>query len=131
MPRKKTLRRFTPPPHVSRAMLEAETPRLAKEIDDYLVNSENELRRFVSERNEKVEQATTQLRSLLECLPIRHRLAIAAIVAREVLIAIELANTTILADDIELRAPNTAEPLEEHEVPAVPKFNEWLFDPKP
>jgi tetrahydromethanopterin S-methyltransferase subunit B len=84
MPRKHLARRFEPRYGVSQSMVDEETKWVAREVEDQLLRSTNELREHLSELQAKVATAEQSLQSKLGTLSDRERLALKGMLARDV-----------------------------------------------
>jgi len=84
MARKKLIRRFEPRYGVSEAMLEVEAAYVARELEDYLVLSANDVTATRNRRRHDVTAADQQLRMCLASLGDRPRAALEALFIRDV-----------------------------------------------
>lgn len=83
MPRRKLARRFEPRFGVGQSMLDAECRYIAKELEDYLLQSTNELRERLPKLKILIDTAETELQAALAPLPDRERLALRCMFARD------------------------------------------------
>lgn len=124
MPRKKTARRFEPPIAVSREMVEHEARYIAKEVEDYLVLSLNDVRRFLTERLTAWRQANDVLEKQIALMPEREQIALQAMLVRDSYHLFELylahVQNRLASGDV----PATLAPsMVEAQLP----FSQWLF----
>jgi hypothetical protein len=83
MPRRKLARRFEPRYGVSQTMLDAECRYIARELEDYLLQSTNELRETLGKRQALIGTAEEELQAAFRPLPDRERLALRCMFARD------------------------------------------------
>jgi hypothetical protein len=83
MPRKKLARRFEPRYGVSQTMLDAESKYIGRELEDYLLQSTNELRETLAKRQALIGTAEEELQVAFRPLPDRERLALRCMFARD------------------------------------------------
>lgn len=83
MPRKKLARRFEPRYGVSQTMLDAECKYIGRELEDYLLQSTNELRETLAKRQALISTAEEELQAAFRPLPDRERLALRCMFARD------------------------------------------------
>jgi tetrahydromethanopterin S-methyltransferase subunit B len=84
MPRKKLVRRFEPRFGVSQPMLDAEAGYVAKELEDHVLWSIDDLRKNLGEVHKLFGAAEQELQARLTRLPDRERLALRCMLARDV-----------------------------------------------
>jgi hypothetical protein len=129
MPRKKLIRRFEPRFGVSREMIEVETKYVARDMDDYLLLSTNDLKEKLAKLRESWQQADLVLEAAILHLIDREQLAVQCLVVRDMYHLLELYCTYLraqLPDVAASRAPSEKpRPMEDRKLP----FNEWLFNP--
>jgi|GEM_PF-4670606 len=132
MARKKLIRRFEPRYGVSEAMLEVEAAYVARELEDYLVLSANDVTATRNRRRHDVTAADQQLRMCLASLGDRPRAALEALFIRDVhhiaLLYIHVLQSDRIAAIVDqpVAAPGSAPvPAAAHE-PILP-FHETLF----
>lgn len=125
MPRKKNVvRRFKSPLPVSREMVEHEARYVAKEVDDYLLLSLNELRRLLEERRAALRLASDALELKLRVLPDHELAAVQAMLVRDTYHLAELYLAHVRTRVASGEVPTTvAPPRVEIQLP----FSEWLF----
>jgi hypothetical protein len=132
MPRPKLARRFEPRYGVSQSMLEVESRYIARELEDYLLLSADELRQKLKERQDLLASAEEDLQGLLGPLPDRHRLALRCMLARDLLHIAALYQTFQRSGEREApagaSAPAPEELTEQDEPRPVLPFSEWLFE---
>lgn len=95
MPRRKLARRFEPRFGVSQPILDAEASYVARELEDYLVLSTNDLREKLSDMLAKVAIAQSGLQATFDRLPDRERLALKCMISRDVFHIAKLYETFI------------------------------------
>ena len=83
MPKRKLARRFEPRYGVSQTMLDAGCRYIAKELEDYLLQSTNELRETLAKRQVLIGTAEEELQAAFRPLPDRERLALRCMFARD------------------------------------------------
>jgi hypothetical protein len=127
MPRTKQARRFEPRYGVSQVAIDVEAQHLARELDDYLVYSLNDLRDKLEKRRAGWKQADERVQQLVVRLPERERLVVQCLLVRDVYHIFELYLTYLTSHEPEGTAPlNAPKP---SDTPATP-FSEWLFGSK-
>lgn len=103
MPPPKLARRFEPRYGVSQSVLEAESRYVARELEDYLLLSVNELRQKLRERQGLLATAGEDLQASLNPLPDRHRLALRCMLARDLVHVAALYQTFLRSGENERR----------------------------
>jgi tetrahydromethanopterin S-methyltransferase subunit B len=83
MPRRKLARRFEPRYGVSQSTLDVESGYLARELEDQLLLSTNELREKLSKLRDEINKLELELQSRLTRIPERERLALQSMLARD------------------------------------------------
>ncbi len=135
MPRKKLIRRFEPRYGVSREMIDLEAKYVAREVEDFQLLAQNDLR----ERLDKVRQAWKQADETLErhvcVLPEHQKLAVQCIVVRDLCHLMELycasLKVSVLADAATHPAasrPQSPTPPNEPVKEKMLPFSNWLFE---
>jgi hypothetical protein len=129
MPRKATARCIDPFGGVSQSTLEHETRYVLREIEDLQIGSRDDLRQRVEQRNKLCAEADAEFRELLRTLPEPQRLALTAVVLRDVLVAIKLGTTTLLRRMTDRMQPaSSVEPVEPIHEPVPLTFSSSLFE---
>jgi hypothetical protein len=118
---KPRVRRFDPQGGVSRPMIEAEAKYVAREMDNYLLLSMNDLKQKLAERGGQWNQADESLHAMVSLMPERQRLALQCMLVRDMLFLLELYLEYVRTTQPE--GPPAPTPAE---VPRTP-FGEWLF----
>ena len=83
MPRRKLARRFEPRYGVSQTMVAAESRYIARELEDYLLQSTNELRERLAKLKTLLVTAEEELQAAFTPLADRERLALRCMFARD------------------------------------------------
>jgi hypothetical protein len=84
MPRRKLARRFEPRYGVNQSMLEVESKWVERELEDQLISSTSDLRKHLADTRAKAATTEECLQATLSRLPDRERLALKAMIARDV-----------------------------------------------
>jgi hypothetical protein len=133
MPRPKLARRFEPRFGVSQSMLDAESRYVAKELEDYLLLSINDLRESLKERQSVLGREEGILQDMLRLLPDHQRLALRCMLARDVSHIAALYQVFLrgLPEDEKVgrSTPLPEELTPQEESRPVLAFGEWLFQP--
>ncbi len=132
MPRRKLARRFEPRYGVSQSMVETEVKWVQRELEDHLLLSITDLRKRLSEIGNKVSLAEQSLRSSLNRLPDRERLALKCMLARDIFHIAALYETSLRSTRAVEEATGTSVPTAEEkdandEPQPVLVFSESLF----
>ena len=116
-------------PCPKRQLAGVEAPYVLKEISNYLVCSTNDLRSCAQNNHRKAGQAREQLERLIDSLPLRERLAVVAIVSRDLFVAMEAMNVAGLIHlSDKLQPASVVSAIETPPVQAALEFDEWLFE---
>jgi hypothetical protein len=83
MPRRKLSRRFEPRFGLSQSMVDIEAKWVERELEDHLLASTNDLRKRLSEIHAKVATAEEGLKTTIDRLSDRERLALKCMLARD------------------------------------------------
>lgn len=118
---KTKVRRFDPWGGVTRPMIEAEAKHIAREMEDYLLLSLNDLKEKLSTRGQQWNQADESLHAVVSLLPDRERLALQCMLVRDLMLLLELYLEHVRTTQSEAPAPVTPT-----DAPRAP-FSEWLF----
>jgi hypothetical protein len=119
---KPRVRRFEPQGGVSRPMIEAEAKYVAREMDNYLLLSLNDLKQKLTERGAQWNQADESLHAMVSLLPERERLALQSMLVRDMMFLLEL-----YLEYVRTTQPEAPPPIKPPvDVPRAP-FSEWLF----
>jgi hypothetical protein len=118
---KPRVRRFEPQGGVSRPMIEAEVKYVAREMDNYLLLSMNDLKQKLAERGAQWNQADESLHTMVSLMPERERLALRCMLVRDMMLLLEL-----YLEYVRTTQPEAPPPLAPVDVPRGP-FSEWLF----
>jgi hypothetical protein len=134
MPRKNLIRRFEPLYGVSREAIDAEAVYVAREHEDRLLASINDLRTSLEKIRIRSREADEAAESLIHLHGEREALAYRCLIARDLYHILELYCTTMRAalpetaiTDGPKRGPATAPADDQDRRPLVP-FSEWLFE---
>ena len=84
------IRRFDPWGGVSRHMIEAEAKHVAREMQDYLLLSINDLKAKLSDRGSRWHHADEALHAVVMELPERDRVAVQCLLVRDMMFLLEL-----------------------------------------
>jgi hypothetical protein len=122
MPRKKSMRRFDPRSCVSRVMIEAEAVAVAREADDYKLQSLSKLKEILAERRKLWQQTDESLRQLLSVMSKRDRLVIQCLIFRDFYHLLELFLEHARTQPVSGTAGNTTDD------EAATPFSEMLFE---
>ena len=90
MPRKKLIRHFEPRYGVSREMVDVEATYVAREHQDYMTLSTNDMRQKLHELRGKWHAADQTAEALVRCLPEREALAFQCLLVRDLYLVLEL-----------------------------------------
>jgi hypothetical protein len=115
------VRRFAPEGGVNRPMIEAEAKYVAREVDNYLLLSLNDLKQKLTERGAQWNQADESLHAMVSLLPERERLAIQCMLVRDMMFLLEL-----YLEYVQTTQPGGPPPVTPADIPRTP-FSEWLF----
>ena len=133
MPRRILARRFEPRYGVNQLMLDAEAKWVAREFEDYQLFSINDLREKLHERQTGFALAEEHLSDAINRLPVRERLAIKCMLARDIFHIAKLFETFLQASPGVQEATGASSPMPEEvrddEPLPVLKFAASLFDP--
>ena len=112
-------------------MVDIEAGYVAREHQDYLTLSLNDLRQKLHELRGKWGHADQTAEALVRCLPEREALAFQCLMVRDLFLVLELYNSCLQTD----RESDPSQPVIPAPTPrplaaekALP-FNEWLFEP--
>jgi hypothetical protein len=140
MPRKKLIRRFEPRYTVSQDMVEAEAKYVAREFEDRMVRSTDELGQNLRTLRQVWAEADAVLEAAVAALPERERLALLGMIVRDVFHLTELYCTHLRATGASSASPPPPPKLprprstidERVETPPERRlpFSEWLFAPE-
>lgn len=117
------IRRFDPWGGVSRHMIEAEAKHVAREMEEYLRLSLNDLKEQLSKRGEQWNQADESLHAVVSLLPERDRLGMQCLLVRDLMYLLELYLEYVRTTQPEAPAPIKPP----SDIPRAP-FGEWLFE---
>lgn len=114
-------------------MLDAELRAVARELDDDLLWSLDDLRQKLKERNAKIQVAEETLQGLLVPLPDHPRLALRCMITRDIFHIAALYETFLcgmLEENKSGASELSPEELTDQDEPSpVLPFAEWLFEP--
>ncbi len=137
MPRKKLIRRFEPRYGVSQPMIDVEAKAVARELEDYLVLSFNELREQSAKLATFFSQAEQALENGLHAKDEREQLALRCLILRDCCHLLQLYHTQVQGGTSHVAEPASspvvaaisagASEVKRVEEKALP-FGEWLFE---
>jgi hypothetical protein len=130
MPRRQLVRRWEPRFGVSRQMLDVEVTYVAREKEDYLLQSTVELRDRLAHLQTLWKAADGVLEGAVAALPERDRLAVSCLVVRDLYLQLEL-HCTHLGKQTGVEPVGRQSPpatsASTSELTTIP-FCEWLFE---
>jgi hypothetical protein len=132
MPRKKLIRRFEPRYGVSREMIELESKYVAREIEDHLLLSADDLSKRLDEIRSRWRQADAIAERCVRALGAREALAFQCLIARDLYHILELYCQCLSAvvparpDETTAPPPDSPNKTDKEEEKIIP-FGEWLF----
>lgn len=132
MPRKKLMRRFKPRYSVSQEMIDPEAQYVAREHEDYLLGSIDDLRKRLEKLRTVWRQTNEAAESLIGLQGEREALAYRCMIARDLYHIMELYCTTMRAALPEVASEAPAPTAVRRQQPPsaeekVAPFTEWLF----
>lgn len=133
MPRRKLIRRFEPRCTVSQEMVDREAQYVAREHEDYLLGSIDDLRKRLEKLRIRWRQADEAAESLMRLQGEREALAYRCLIARDWYHILELyctcmrANLPEASSDVWKRPSARPAPRVAAEEQMLP-FSEWLFE---
>jgi hypothetical protein len=119
---KPRVRRFEPQGGVSRPMIEAEAKYVAREMENYLLLSMNDLKQKLAERGAQWNQADESLHAMVSLLPGRERLALQSMLVRDMMLLLEL-----YLEYVRRTEPEAPPPITPADVPQLGPSPDGLF----